>query len=123
MLIGNLGGAVESRDANGTPVCNFSLATNETYQNKQGQKVTDTQWHRITAWRGLAEIAAKYLRKGSKVFVQGTLKYGKYTDKEGIERYSTEIVISELTMLDPAPSAVPAGEDGNPEGYVPINQR
>lgn len=108
MLIGNLGNAPEGRDANGTPVCNFSLATNETYQNKAGDKVTTTQWHRITAWRGLAEISVKYLRKGSKVFVQGSLQYSKYTDKDGVERYSTEIVISELTMLDPKPETVPA---------------
>ena len=109
MLIGNLGNDPEVRStAKGDSVANFSLATNETFKNAKGEKVEKTQWHRIVAWRGLAEIAGKYLTKGSKVYVEGQLEYGNYEDKEGITRYTSEIVISEMTMLDSKPVAVPA---------------
>jgi len=105
-LIGNVGAAPEIRTtAGGVEVATISLATNETFKNAQGQKVTTTQWHRLTAWRGLAEIAEKYVTKGSKLAVTGSLQYSKYTDKDGVERYSTEIVIDELILLDPAPVA------------------
>ena len=128
MLIGNLGNDPELRcTSDGTRVATLSLATNFTYKAQNGDKITKTEWHRVVAWRGLAEIAEKYLRKGSKLFVQGRIQYSKYTDREGVERYSTEIVASEITMLDGAPQGATAGSvvsDGGPvEGFVPIDQR
>ena len=116
MLIGNLGQDPEIRHtADGTPVATLSLATNHTFKNTKGDRITQTEWHRITVWRGLAEIAEKYLKKGAKLFIEGRISYGKFTDKEGVERYTTEIVADELTMLD---SKYP-GE----EPFVPINER
>jgi len=109
MLIGNLGADPEVRSTtDGTRVATLSLATNFTYKNAKGDKITTTEWHRVTVWRGLADIAEKYLRKGSKLFVEGRISYGKYTDKDGIERYTTEIVADELTMLDNAPATASA---------------
>ncbi len=123
-LIGNVGGDPEIRTtAGGVEVATISLATNETFKNASGAKVTTTQWHRLTAWRGLAEIAQKYVRKGSKLAVAGSIQYSKYTDKANIERYSTEIVIDELVLLDPAPEVVGVGGNGAVEGFVPIDQR
>ena len=120
-LIGHLGGDPELRDANGTPVVSFSVATNESYKDQSGNLVERTEWHRIVAWRKLAEVMAEYLRKGSKVYIEGKLQTRSYDDKDGIKRYSTEIVASEFMFLDsksdggqraaqPAPET-PAGDD------------
>ena len=108
-LIGNVGDTPTVRTTAGDiKVANISLATNETFKNAAGDKVTTTQWHRLTAWRGLAEIAEKYVRKGSKLAITGSLKYGDYTDSEGVKRYTVEIVVDELILLDAAPVAAPA---------------
>ena len=116
MLIGNLGQDPEVRStADGTKVATLSLATNFTFKNAKGDKITQTEWHRITVWRGLAEIAENYLKKGAKLFIEGRISYGKFTDKEGVERYTTEIVATELTMLD--------NRDSNEAPFVPIDQR
>jgi len=102
-LIGNLGAAPEVRAiANGDKVATLSLATNFTYKNAKGNRITTTEWHRVVAWRGLADISEKYLHKGSKLFIQGRIQYRKWEDAEGATRYSTEIVAQELTMLDGA---------------------
>ncbi len=102
-LIGNLGQNPEVKELNGgKKVAKFSLATNETYRNKAGEKVTDTQWHNIVAWGKIAEIIEKYLKKGSEVVVEGKLINRNYTDKEGVKRYVTEIQVSELLMLGSA---------------------
>ena len=99
-LIGNLGQDPEVKELNGgKKVAKFSLATNETYRNKAGEKVTDTQWHNLVAWGKTADIIGKYLKKGSEVAVEGKLLNRNYTDKEGVKRYVTEIQISELLML------------------------
>ena len=99
-LIGNLGQNPEVKELNGgKKVAKFSLATNETYRNKTGEKVTDTQWHNLVAWGKTAEIIEKYLKKGSEVAVEGKLLNRNYTDKEGVKRYVTEIQVSELLML------------------------
>ncbi|MBI3500245.1 MAG: single-stranded DNA-binding protein [Bacteroidetes bacterium] len=99
-LIGNLGQNPEVKELNGgKKVAKFSLATNETYRNKAGEKVTDTQWHNLVAWGKTAEIIEKYLKKGSEVAVEGKLLNRNYTDKEGVKRYVTEIQVSELLML------------------------
>lgn len=99
-LIGNLGQNPEVKELNGgKKLAKFSLATNETYRNKEGEKVTDTQWHNLTVWGKTADIVEKYLKKGSEVAVEGKLLNRNYTDKEGVKRYVTEIQVNELLML------------------------
>ncbi len=99
-LIGNLGQNPEVKEIKeGRKVAKFSLATNETYKNKEGVKVTDTQWHNLTAWGKTADIVEKYLKKGSEVAIEGKLLNRNYTDKEGVKRYVTEIQVNELVML------------------------
>jgi single-strand DNA-binding protein len=102
ILIGNLGRDPEIRyTPNSVAVCSFSIATSETYKDKNsGERITQTEWHNIVLWRGLAETSEKYLRKGSKVYIEGKLKTRKWDDKQGITRYSTEIVADVMQMLD-----------------------
>ena len=86
---------------NSIAVCSFSVATSETYKDKNsGERITQTEWHNIVLWRGLAETSEKYLRKGSKVYIEGKLKTRKWDDNQGITRYSTEIVADVMQMLD-----------------------
>ncbi len=99
-LIGNLGANPEVKTLdNGNKMAKFALAINETYTNKAGEKVTDTQWHNITVFGALAGIAEKYLQKGKEVAVQGKLVNKSYDDKDGNKKYSTEIAVSELLLL------------------------
>jgi single-strand DNA-binding protein len=99
-LIGHLGNKPEIRNTEkGKKVAHFSLATNESYRNAQGDKVTETQWHFIVAWGKLAEIAEKYLDKGKEVVVEGKLTSRSYTDKDGNKKYVTEVHANELLML------------------------
>ena len=102
ILIGNLGADPEVRHLqNGASVANFRIATSETYKDKTtGEKREQTEWHSIVAWRGLAEITEKYLRKGSKVYVEGKLRTRQWQDKEGTTRYTTEIQADEMNLLD-----------------------
>lgn len=99
-LIGNLGNNPEviSLDK-GKKVAKFSIATNESYKNNLGEKVTDTQWHQVVAWNKTAEIIETYLTKGSEVMVEGKLTSRSYETKEGEKRYITEVVCSEILML------------------------
>jgi single-strand DNA-binding protein len=100
ILIGNLGKDPEVRTfEDGTKVANFSLATTESYKNKDGNKVEQTEWHRIALWRGLADVAEKYLRKGKSIYVEGKITTRKYTDKDGVERSITEIIGDNMIML------------------------
>ena len=100
ILIGNLGKDPEVRYLeNGVAVANFSLATTESYKNKEGEKVSQTEWHNIVLWRGLAEIAEKFLKKGSAVYIEGKIRSRKWEDKEGNTRYTTEILGDNITML------------------------
>jgi single-strand DNA-binding protein len=99
-LIGNLGQDPEVRSTeSGRKVANFTLATDSGYKNSEGQKVSETAWHNIVAWNGLAEIAGRYLKKGKQVAVEGRIAYRNYEDKKGITRYVTEIIVSDLLML------------------------
>ena len=93
ILIGNLGKDPEIRHLeNGATVANFSIATSENYKDrKTGEKVSQTEWHNIVAWRGLAEIAEKFIKKGDKIYIEGKLKTRTWQDKEGNNRYSTEV--------------------------------
>ena len=100
ILIGNLGKDPEVRYLdNGVAVANFSLATTESYKNKEGERVSQTEWHNIVLWRGLAEIAEKFLKKGSAVYIEGKIRSRKWEDKEGNTRYTTEILADNMTML------------------------
>ena len=99
-LIGNLGAKPEVKNTeNGKKLAQFSVATNESYRNANGEKITETQWHRVIVWGKLAEIAEQYLDKGKEIALEGKLVNRSYTDKEGIKRYITEIQANELLML------------------------
>lgn len=106
ILVGNLGKDPEVRYLdNGVAVANFSLATTENYKNKEGERVSQTEWHNIVLWRGLAEVAEKYLKKGASIYVEGKIKTRKWEDKEGVTRYTTEILGDNMTMLGGKPSS------------------
>ena len=106
ILIGHLGKDPEVRHLEGgTTVANFTIATNEYYKDKQGTRVERTEWHNIAAWRGLAELAEKYLRKGQQVYVEGRIRTRQYQDKENQTRYITEIVADEISLLGSRPGA------------------
>ena len=99
-LIGHLGQDPDIKTFdNDKKVANMSLATSEQYKNAQGEKVTETQWHSVVAWGKLAEIAEKYLVKGTEVVVEGKLVNKNYTDKQGVKRYVTEVQANELLIL------------------------
>jgi single-strand DNA-binding protein len=101
ILVGNLGADPEMRHTGGgTAICSFNLATSESWTDKQsGEKQERTEWHRVKLFGRLAEIAGEYLKKGRQVYIEGSLRTDKYTDKQGIERYSTDIIASEMQML------------------------
>jgi single-strand DNA-binding protein len=100
MLIGNLGKDPEIRAIpSGVKVANFSIATTERYTDKNGQKVDKTEWHNIVMWRGLAEVAEKYLKKGKQIFVEGRLQTRSWDDQTGQKKYMTEIVADNMVML------------------------
>ena len=100
ILIGNLGKDPEVRYLDsGVAVANIALATTENYKNKEGERVSQTEWHDIVLWRGLAEIAEKYLKKGSSVYIEGKIRTRKWEDKDGNNRYRTEILANNMTML------------------------
>ena len=101
ILIGNLGADPELKyTPSGVPVVNFSLATSESWTDKSGERQERTEWHRIVLWRKLAEIAGQYLRKGSKLYVEGKLQTRSWDDQSGQKRYTTEVVVNDMQMLD-----------------------
>ena len=99
-LIGNLGNKPEiiTLDS-GKKLAKFSIATNETYKNAQGEKITNTEWHNLVAWGKTAEIAENYLEKGKEIAIEGKLTTRSYDDKDGNKRYITEIIVNELLLL------------------------
>jgi single-strand DNA-binding protein len=100
-LIGNLGMDPEVKQvSNGNKLARFSLATSETYKNQKGEKVTDTQWHNLIIWGGLAEVAEKFLKKGNQIAIEGRLETNTYDDKEGNRKFFTQIRVNDLVMLD-----------------------
>jgi single-strand DNA-binding protein len=111
ILIGNLGGDPEVRYMpNGSAVANVTLATSEAWKDKQTGETQDrTEWHRVVFFNRLAEIAGEYLRKGSKIYIEGRLQTRKWQDKNGQDRYTTEIIASEMQMLD--------SRGGNPSAH------
>lgn len=102
-LIGNLGKDPDVKELGDNRKASFSLATTEKYNNSKGERVEDTQWHNIVIWGRLAEVAGKYLKKGSQVAVDGKIVYRSYETDKGEKRYVTEIVVDELLMLDGKP--------------------
>ena len=103
MIIGNLGKDPEIRyTQSGSAVASFNVATTERFKDKNGQQQDQTEWHRIVAWGRLAEICGEYLHKGSKVYIEGKLQTRKWTDQNGNEKYTTEIIAREMKMLDGA---------------------
>lgn len=109
ILVGNLGRDPEIRNLdNGVKLARFSLATTESYRDRDGNRVDKTEWHNIVLWRGLADVAEKYLQKGNQVYIEGKLQTRQWQDQDGNTRYTTEIVGDNMTMLgsrrDPANS-------------------
>lgn len=119
ILIGNLGADPEIRySQDGVPVATFTVATTEKWKGQDGQMQEQTEWHRIVAWRRLAEICGEYLSKGSRVYIEGKLQTRKWKDQSGNDRYTTEIVAREMKMLSPRTSAAGGGEYGaSGQGY------
>ena len=112
ILLGNLGKDPEVRRLDdGRGVANFSLATSETYKNKAGEKVTNTEWHNVVLWSPLADIAESYLKKGSQVYIEGKISNRSYEDKDGVKKYISEVVGREITLLGRAPEP----QNPNPE--------
>src|SRR5215471_12758975 len=123
MLIGNLGRDPELNvTAEGTPVTKFSLAVSRNYTTKSGERREETEWFNIVAWEKLAETCERYLHKGSKVYIEGRLTQRKYTDKEGTQRTSVEVIANDMKMLDSKSassgsdsfSVVGAGDNSDP---------
>lgn len=106
ILVGNLGKDPELRTLeSGRKVANFSLATTETYKDKNGERVDQTEWHNIVFWGPIAEVIEKYLKKGSQVYIEGKIRTRSYDDKEGVKKYITEILGDKMTMLGGAPKS------------------
>ena len=100
ILIGNLGRDPELKmTQSGTALCRFSIATTETWKNPQGEKQSKTEWHNITVWGKLAEVAEKYLRKGKQVMIEGKIEYQEYKDKDGVDKKATNIRCDNFVML------------------------
>jgi single-strand DNA-binding protein len=123
MLIGNLGRDPELNvTAEGTPVTKFSLAVSRNYTTKSGERKEETEWFNIVAWEKLAETCERYLHKGSKVYIEGRLTQRKYTDREGVQRTSVDVIASNMEMLTPKSassgsesfSAVGVGDGNDP---------
>jgi single-strand DNA-binding protein len=117
ILVGNLGKDPEVRHLEGgAAVANFSLATSESYKDKSGQRVEQTEWHNVVVWRGLAEVAEKYLKKGMTIYLEGKLRTRSYEDKEGHKKYATEVVGDTFTILSKKENSSSGGtSSGNDE--------
>ncbi|WP_020528504.1 single-stranded DNA-binding protein [Flexithrix dorotheae] len=134
ILVGNLGKDPEVRDLeSGAKVATFSLATSESYKDRNsGERITQTEWHNIVVWRGLADVAEKYLKKGSQIYLEGKLKTRSWQDKDGNNRYTTEVVADNFIMMgrspegagpsnDPGPSEPPSAETQNSDAGTDID--
>ncbi|MGQ0709776.1 MAG: single-stranded DNA-binding protein [Rhodoferax sp.] len=119
ILVGNLGRDPEIRYLpSGEPVANVTLATSSKFKNKSGEMVEETEWHRVTFFGKLADIVGQYLKKGRSIYVEGRLKTRKYTDKDGIEKYATDIIANEMQMLGGREGMGEPG-GGDDGGYAP----
>ena len=114
ILVGFVGKEPETRAfADGTGVTNFSLATSEKYKDKSGEWKEQTEWHNISCFGKLAEIASQYVHKGTQVYVEGKIKTNKYTDKSGVEKYAVNIVVSSLQLLGSKEAKSPPMDHGS----------
>ena len=121
MVIGNLTRDPELRNTpSGQTVASFSVATNLVWTDQSGQQQKKTEFHNIIAWRKLADICAKYLHKGSKVFIEGRLQTTDWTGQDGVKRYRTEIVTENMIMLDAKGGAAPMSSGSRPEATIEI---
>lgn len=119
MLIGHLGKDPELQiTTEGTPFTRFSLAVSRSYKSSSGEKMEETEWFNVIAWRGLAETCERYLHKGSKIYLEGRLTQRKYTDKNGIERMMVEVIANDMEMLTPKPATV-AAEGAEHDPFLP----
>ncbi len=125
ILVGNCGTDPETRyTPGGAAITNLSIATSESWKDKQtGQPVEKTEWHRVVFFNRLAEIAGEYLKKGSKVYVEGKLQTRKWQDQSGADRYTTEIVANEMQMLDSRGGDMGGGQMGGGGGMAPQQQK
>lgn len=126
VLIGNTGDDVKMHYfENGNCVGRFPLATSETYTNRNGERITTTEWHNIIVRNKAAEICEKYLKKGDKIYIEGRIRTRKWQDDKGMDRYSTEIICRDFTFLSPkdgSSSTGPASESGQQEPKQPSNE-
>jgi single-strand DNA-binding protein len=122
ILIGNVGKDAEVADVNGFKVAKFSLATTEKgYTTKEGKKVEDkTEWHNIVAWRGLAELAEKWIKKGSQLYIEGKISYRSW-EKDGVTHYATDIIAENIQLLGSKPESGKAPEAEKPKSDLGIN--
>ncbi len=121
MLIGNLGKDPDVQFLEGNiAVAKFPLATTETFKDRTGKLVSQTEWHTVVLWRGLAELAQKYLHKGSLVYIEGRLKTRSWEDKEGVRKFATEVVGDNLIMLDKRTGEIHTSSSGD-TGAEPYN--
>ena len=124
ILVGNLGQDPEVRYMpNGGAVANITVATSESWKDQQGQQQERTEWHRCVLYRRLAEIAGEYLKKGAKVYLEGKLQTREWQDQQGQKRFTTEIVIQEMQMLDSKPANQAGGNTGYPQQGAPQGHR
>jgi len=119
ILIGNLGSDPEVRyTPDGVPVANFNLATSESWNDRNtGERQERTEWHRLVLWRKLAEIAGQYLKKGARIYVEGKLQTRSWDDQSGQKRYTTEIVVNDMQMLDSRGEGGGSGSGGRDTDY------
>ena len=124
ILIGNLGKGPELKfTAGGQAVCNFTIATNESWNDKSGQKQERTEWHRIVVWGKLAEICGEYLSKGRTVYLEGRIQTREWTDKEGNRKFTTEVVARDVQFIGGGGDQKPAADPGsfNPGDFPPAD--
>jgi single-strand DNA-binding protein len=123
ILIGNLGADPDVRyTSGGTAVCNMRLATNESYRDANGETVEKTEWHSVVTWARLAEICGQYLKKGSTIYIEGSLQTRQWEDRDGNTRYTTEIKAQEMQMLDSRDGGG-GGGNGNAYNQAPQQRR
>ncbi len=120
ILVGNVGKDPETRHLEGgNTVSKFSLATSEIYKNKEGEKITNTEWHNIVLWKGLAEIAEKYVKKGSQLYIEGRIRTRSYNDQDNNTKYVTEIIGDVMKMLGKKTEGDSQGPTGRSEPSAP----
>ncbi|MCK5067801.1 MAG: single-stranded DNA-binding protein [Bacteroidales bacterium] len=117
ILVGNVGKDPETRYLDeSTAITKFPMATSETYKNRQGERVSNTEWHNVVLWRGLAQVAEKYVKKGTQIYIEGRIKTRSYDDADGNKKYITEIVGDQMQLLGRKPDDAEAGMQGGAAG-------